>query len=90
MIADADLDGDGDADLVTVNRNSNNISVLINGTCSAPKKLQGDCNYDGMVNVDDLLGVINDWGNCPGCSTDMVVNQWVDVDDLMLVINNWS
>jgi hypothetical protein len=90
MVADADLDGDGDADLITVNRNSNNISVFINDTCAPPKKLQGDCNYDGVVNVDDLLGVIGDWGSCPGCPTDMVVNEFVDVDDLMLVISNWS
>ena len=52
---------------------------------------------DGVVNTDDLLAVINSWGDCspwdtcpadvaPTASGDNVVN----VDDLIVVINGWG
>jgi hypothetical protein len=54
----------------------------------------GDANGDGVVNVDDLLAVINSWGNCPtppaNCPTDFDDNGVVNVDDLLIVINNWG
>jgi hypothetical protein len=61
----------------------------------------GDVNEDGVVNIDDLLGVINGWGACvtspcladvfptPGatsCGGDGTVN----IDDLLTTINNWG
>jgi hypothetical protein len=51
----------------------------------------GDVNCDGTVDVDDLLGVINNWGPAQGCEqADITCNGTVDVDDLLNVINNWS
>jgi len=53
----------------------------------------GDVNHNGVVNVDDLLGVINQWGPCPPptlCSGDVNGNGVINVDDLLLVINNWG
>lgn len=56
-----------------------------------------------MVDVDDLIAVVNAWGNCPGapafCFADVKSasgegqcngNGVVDVDDLLVVINNWG
>jgi hypothetical protein len=55
---------------------------------------------DGTVNVDDLLGIINNWGACDGgsepryiCRADIAPalgNGTVDVDDLLAVLNNWG
>jgi hypothetical protein len=50
---------------------------------------------DGLVNVDDLLVVINNWGTCDGwlsfCAGDIHANFGVvDVDDLLEVVMNWS
>jgi len=55
---------------------------------------------NGVVNVDDLLAVINAWGNCPkqptACPADIAPpgppagNGIVNVDDLLFVINNWG
>jgi hypothetical protein len=52
---------------------------------------------NGVVDVDDLLRVINDWGQCPmppfACPADLAPpggNSIVDVDDLLVVINNWG
>ena len=51
----------------------------------------GDVNSDAVIDVDDLLAVINAWGNCPApCDADLTGNGVVDVDDLLLVINNWT
>ena len=49
---------------------------------------------NGTVNVDDLLGVVNSWGNCSGtCLADIAPpsgNGVVNVDDLLEIINNWG
>jgi hypothetical protein len=50
---------------------------------------------NGIVDVDDLLKVINDWGTCTNscCIADIVPssgNGVVDVDDLLAVINGWG
>ena len=54
----------------------------------------GDVNVDGQVDVDDLLDIINAWGDCPKaphvCPPDLNDTGDVNVDDLLEVINNWS
>src|SRR5262249_50779408 len=53
----------------------------------------------GLVDIDDLLLVINSWGNCPqpcppasdsSCPADVDDNCHVDIDDLLRVINSWG
>ena len=44
---------------------------------------------DSTVNVDDLLVVINNWGNA-GPNGDINNDQTVDVADLLAVINTWG
>lgn len=69
-------------------------AVLAPGEVGAFSTRAGDVNFDNAVNVDDLLAVINGWGNCPAppsaCPADLTGNQIVDVDDLLEVINNWD
>lgn len=53
----------------------------------------GDVNCNGIVNVDDLLGVINAWGQCPSegnCSSDLNGDGAVSLPDLLIVLNNWG
>lgn len=55
--------------------------------------IPGDADHNGVVNVDDLLDVINQWGPCPPpalCNGDVTGNGSINVDDLLLVINNWG
>jgi hypothetical protein len=66
--------------------------------------VQPDCLADiapqplnnGVVDVDDLLMVVNNWGACedPGnCPADIAPvggNGTIDVDDLLYVINSWG
>jgi hypothetical protein len=44
---------------------------------------------DGSVDVDDLLEVINNWGETGG-PADITQNGVVDVDDLLVIINQWG
>jgi hypothetical protein len=50
----------------------------------------GDTNCDQIVDVDDLLAVINNWGQCIGCPADLNADETVDSSDLMLVISHWT
>jgi hypothetical protein len=67
-------------------------AVNLNGSLGTP----GDVTDNGVVDVDDLLGVINSWGSkcAPFCPADLAPppsgNGVVDVDDLLQVINNWG
>jgi uncharacterized membrane protein len=50
----------------------------------------GDTNCDELVDVEDLIRVILDWGACEGCLGDVTANGVVDVDDFIEVILNWA
>jgi len=45
---------------------------------------------DGIVNAADLLAVINSWGACPGCPSDINQDNIVNAADLLAVINAWG
>jgi hypothetical protein len=68
-----------------------------------PDECEGSCVADlaplkgnAVVDVDDLLFVINNWGVCEAgepCQADVAPvggNGIVDVDDLLFIINNWG
>lgn len=57
------------------------------------EQIPGDVNGDGVVNVDDLLIILNNWGPCPDpedCPADLTEDGQVNVDDLLMVLNNWG
>jgi hypothetical protein len=78
--------------------------VIISATQVRVKIIANPCPADvtppggnGAVNVDDLLTVINNWGNCPPppttCLGDIAPgggNGVINVDDLLAVINGWG
>ena len=45
---------------------------------------------NGVVDIDDLLAVIADWGHIGPGSTDVTGNGVVDIDDLLAVILAWG
>jgi hypothetical protein len=68
-----------------------------NFTFNPTAPVMNDCPADiagggNVVDVDDLLGVINNWGECGLgiCNADITCNGAVDVDDLLAVINAWG
>ena len=50
----------------------------------------GDTNCDQTVDVDDLLAVINNWGECDDCVGDLNLDNSVDSLDLVIVVTNWT
>jgi hypothetical protein len=56
-----------------------------------PLPQPGDVDGDGVVNIDDLLAVIEHWGECPPpCDADLDGNGVVNIDDLLAVILHWT
>ncbi|MDG2423998.1 MAG: hypothetical protein P8M22_08470 [Phycisphaerales bacterium] len=52
-----------------------------------------DTNGDGLVDVNDILAVIDAWGDCvpdQDCPADVDGDDVVDVNDLLLVIGEWG
>ncbi|MAG24343.1 hypothetical protein CMI47_02080 [Candidatus Pacearchaeota archaeon] len=50
-----------------------------------------DINDDGIVDTQDLLIVISQWGaECNDCEGDINGDGNVDTTDLLLVISNWG
>jgi CxxC motif-containing protein (DUF1111 family) len=89
-----DCNGNGIVDLrdiltgVSTDADSDGLPDSCEPTCDQ------DLNGTGTVNVDDLLGVINQWGNCPStpapCGADVNLDEVVNVDDLLSIINGWG
>lgn len=89
-----DCNGNGILDLQEIltgalaDANANAIPDSCEPTCT------GDLNGGGSVEVTDLLGVINGWGECPAspapCNADINLDEQVDVLDLLMVINFWG
>ena len=87
-------DGDGDGKFITAGEQTvymaGGVGILQSRQLEALCAV-GDVTCDGAVDVDDLLGVINNWGPAQGCeSADITCNGTVDVDDLLNVINSWG
>jgi hypothetical protein len=70
------------------------VPLQLIGLPPAPMSCYGDVSFDGVVNVNDLLMVINAWGNCPSgsacCPADVTGDNIVNVNDLLAVINSWG
>ncbi|MCI0362659.1 MAG: DUF4347 domain-containing protein [Phycisphaerales bacterium] len=67
-----------------------NTSFRLRGRPAPPDSCPADINDDFLVNINDLLGVISDWGACTGCAGDIDHNGLVNVIDLLSVIGSWG
>ncbi|MEE2906968.1 MAG: hypothetical protein VX527_03955, partial [Planctomycetota bacterium] len=57
--------------------------------CDPEKDCLGDTNDDGVVNVDDILQVLANYGGS-GSGGDVDGDGDIDVDDILAVINGWG
>jgi hypothetical protein len=98
-LAIGDFDADGDVDIVTANQIDHNISLLRGRACDLPVACPADIappgpgGGNGVVNIDDLLEVINSWGQGNGNPADIAPpggDNIVNIDDLLAVINAWG
>jgi hypothetical protein len=49
-----------------------------------------DVNYDNIVNVEDLLILIADWGSTDGGLTDINGDGIVNIEDLLMLVSGWG
>ena len=95
LIDTGDIDGNGTQKLVSI---SGSGSLLRNGstpalTLRSPEQncqCPGDANCDGTVNIDDILGVIANFGCTSDCEFDADNDGDSDIDDLLSIISNWG
>jgi hypothetical protein len=62
-------------------------------TLSPPDCGNADITGDDAVNIDDLILLITNWGECGECPADIVPlvgDYTVDVSDLLMMITNWG
>ncbi|MCH2154304.1 MAG: hypothetical protein MK089_13270, partial [Phycisphaerales bacterium] len=50
----------------------------------------GDLDGNGVVDVEDLLDTLNDWGCEEDCTADVNDDGSVDISDLLTIIANWG
>ena len=51
----------------------------------------GDVDGDGLVGVNDMLAVLEAWGDCPApCDADVDGDGIVGVDDVLFIISSWD
>lgn len=96
---DFDLDDDGDT-MEKLPLDLDGLPRIVNSVVDlGPYEYQGPgcvgdaapAGGDGTISVQDLLAVINQWGECAAdCSADIDNNGTVDVQDLLLVIQYWG
>lgn len=55
-------------------------------SCNCP----GDVTCDSIVGVNDILAIIEAWGDCNICGSDLNQDGAVDVIDLLSIIDNWG
>jgi hypothetical protein len=65
-------------------------SICAEGSTCPSDGCGGDVQGDGVVNVEDLLGVISRWGPCIACDEDLNADGAVDVLDLMTILDGWG
>ena len=53
-------------------------------------KVDPDIDGNGVVDVNDLLMLLADWGLCDGCAADLDGNGAVDVNDLLELLAAWG
>jgi hypothetical protein len=88
-------DGNGNGNFMDAGEAT--VTLASGGTIAQARQMDilhrpGDVNWDGVVNVFDLLGIINDWGGpLPFCAiADVNCDGAVNVPDILAVINNWG
>jgi len=64
--------------------------LTIDVIVTEPSGVEGDVDGDGVVGVNDLLRILEDFGVCPCCPTDLDDSGAVTVDDLLMLISAWG
>ncbi|MCP4758630.1 MAG: hypothetical protein GY894_00725 [Planctomycetes bacterium] len=47
----------------------------------------GDLDGDGDVGTNEILAILDAWGDCDNCETDVTGDDTVNVDDLLYIVS---
>ena len=64
---------------------ANNCSVAVSVTVTAPPEVSADVNEDGTVDVQDLMSIVQQYGQTGTTTADVNDDGVVNIDDLILV-----
>ncbi|MHC5028372.1 MAG: hypothetical protein ACYTGR_16600 [Planctomycetota bacterium] len=81
---------DGDACAVAGGVFEGNGTLCGEVDCPQPPACDEDVTGDGLVDVQDMVEVILQWGPCGDCSADVNDDGLVDVQDLVAVVLAWG
>ena len=92
---DTDFDGHPDGvDNCPLEFNPDQLDSNENGVgdvCEPEPACEADIDGSGVIDVQDLVLVILDWGPCPPpCGSDVNGDGMVDVQDMVMVILAWG
>ncbi len=79
--------------LITLQPESTSFAMSLKGAIVADGELETlpcDVTGDGVIDTNDILGVLADWGLCPDCPSDTNDDDIVDVNDVLNVLGCWS
>jgi len=92
-----DLDGDGLDDVLAINGAQNLrglppqlLSVANASTPPSVEPCPGDADGDDVIDIEDLLVLLSQWGACSGCEGDFDDDGIVDIEDLLIMLSAWG
>ncbi|MCH2139729.1 MAG: hypothetical protein MK100_01685 [Phycisphaerales bacterium] len=62
---------------------------LVSIDCKEPP-CPNDLDGDGQVGTNEILAILDAWGECQGCPADLDGNGFVDVDDILLIVSTFG
>ena len=65
-------------------------SFTVGVTCEDICSCQWDPDCTGTYDVGDIQAIVDTWGPCTPCSTDLDDNEVVNVHDLLLLLEHWD
>ena len=79
--------------LISLVPESTSFALAVNGTIVADAELESlpcDVTGDGIIDTNDVLAVLSDWGPCDECDSDTNDDDIVDVNDVLNVLGCWT
>ncbi len=66
----------------------NHISLVV----QADPPREGDLNWDGVVNIDDIFAILGQWGpcECECCPGDLTGDDTANIDDIFMILGLWG
>ena len=85
----ADCDGNGTADIVQIFGDPT-LDLDQDGVLDVCEPCPADIDGSGLVDANDILAILSDWGPCDGCPSDIDGDGMAGVDDILEVISGWG